>query len=503
MVALIIMDGFGIRRSKYGNAIKAANTPNIDFLLKNYPNTTLFACEGAVGLPRGQEGNSEAGHINMGAGRTIKQDVVRIDEAIESGEFDKNAAILLAIDNAKKNNKSLHLLGLCSDGGLHAKITHLKQILKLAKERGLKNVYLHLFTDGRDTPIDSGVKYIDNIEKFIKRLGVGKIATIGGRVYGMDREKRYDRLKLAYDAIVYGVSKNNFATAKECLETSYKNGVFDEFVEPSVIDGGKQIESGDSVIFYNYRTDRAREMTDAISQSSFDKFKTKELKNLTYVCMTQYDKTFKDVLVAFPPEKKTPPLGKVLSDAGLKQFRCSETTKYAHVTFFFNGGEEIAYPGEDRKLIETKNLKNFASFPQMRAYEIAETVGAAIESKKYDFVLTNLSNCDMIGHTGDFDATVKAVESVDRAVGIIYSACKKAGCDFLLTADHGNADDMLTKDGKPITSHSMSKVPFVVVSDKFKNINLREDGELTDISPTVLKMLGVEIPTFFTRKPLF
>lgn len=503
MVALIIMDGFGIRRARYGNAIKAANTPNIDFLLKNYPHTTLSACEGAVGLPQGQEGNSEAGHINMGAGRTVKQDVVRIDDAIKSGDFKNNKAILFAIDRAKKNNKSLHILSLCSDGGLHAKITHLKQILKLAKQCGLNSVYLHLFTDGRDTPVDSGVKYVENVEKFAKRLGVGKIASIGGRVYGMDREKRYDRLKLAYDSIVFAASKNNFKSAKECLENSYKRGIFDEFVEPSVIGGGKQIEDGDSVIFCNYRTDRAREMTDAISQSGFEAFETKKLDDITFVCMTQYDKTFKNVLIAFPPEKKTPPLGKVLSDAGLKQFRCSETTKYAHVTFFFNGGEEFAYPGEDRKLIETKDLKNFADFPQMRAHEIAEAVSWAIESKKYDFVLANLSNCDMIGHTGDFEATVEAVQSVDRAVGMIYDACKKAGCDFLLTADHGNADEMLTKDGKPITSHSMSKVPFVVVSKKFKDIILRDDGELTDISPTILKMLGINIPDFFTRKPLF
>ena len=503
MVALIIMDGFGVRRTKFGNAIKAAKTPNIDFILKHYPNTTLFACGGAVGLPKGQEGNSEAGHINMGAGRIVRQDLVRIDEAIENGEFFQNKAILTAINNAKKNHKNLHLLGLCSDGGLHAQISHIKEILKMAKKQGLKDVCLHLFTDGRDTPVDSGIKYVSRLERFMKTLGVGKIVSIGGRVYGMDREKRYDRLKLAYDAIVRAKSKNNFKTAKECLESSYKSGVFDEFVEPSVIDGGRQIEDGDSVIFFNYRTDRAREMTDAISQSEFSEFETKKIKNLTYVCMTEYDKTFKDVLIAFPPEKKTPPLGKVLSDAGLKQFRCSETTKYAHVTFFFNGGEEFSYPGEDRKLIETKNLKNFASFPQMRAKEIAGAVSQAIKSKKYDFILANISNCDMVGHTGDFDATIKAVESVDRAVGDIYKSCKRVGCDFLLTADHGNADDMLTKDGKPVTSHSMSKVPFAVVSDKFEDIKLRKDGELTDISPTVLKMLGIKIPKFFTRKPLF
>lgn len=503
MVALIVMDGFGLRRARFGNAIKAAKTPNISRLLREYPNTTLFACEGAVGLPKGQEGNSEAGHINMGAGRVVKQDLVRIDEAIEKGEFEKNEAIVCAIENAKKNSGNLHLLGLCSDGGLHAQIYHFKEILKMAKARGQKNVFLHLFTDGRDTPVDSGVKFVEGLERFAKKLGVGKVASVGGRVWGMDREKRYDRLKVAYDAIVCAKAKNNFKTAKECLENSYKNNIFDEFVEPSVIDGGKEICDGDSVVFVNYRTDRAREMTDAISQKDFNAFETKRFKNLTYVCMTQYDQNFKDVLIAFPPEKKLPPLGKVLAGLGLKQFRCSETTKYAHVTFFFNGGEEKPYEGEDRRLIETKDLKSFADFPQMRAAEIAQAVCEAIESKKYDFVLANLSNCDMVGHTGDFEATVKAVESVDAAVGKIYEACKRADCDFLLTADHGNADDMLTKDGKPITSHSMSKVPFVVISDRLKNISLCSDGGLTDISPTVLKVLGEPIPAHFSSKPLF
>ena len=503
MVALIIMDGFGMRHARVGNAIKAAKTPNISRLLREYPNTTLFACEGAVGLPKGQEGNSEAGHINMGAGRVVKQDLVRIDEAIESGEFEKNEAIICAIENAKKNGGSLHLLGLCSDGGLHAQIYHFREILKMAKARGLKKVFLHLFTDGRDTPVDSGVKYVLGLERFMKRLGVGKVATIGGRVWGMDREKRYDRLKVAYDAIVWAKSEHCFKTAKECLETSYSRGVFDEFVEPSVIDGGAQILDGDSVVFVNYRTDRAREMTDAISQKGFCEFETKNIKDLTFVCMTQYDKTFKDILIAFPPEEKTPPLGKVISDAGMKQFRCSETTKYAHVTFFFNGGEEKPYEGEDRKLIETKDQKSFADFPLMRAVEISDAVCEAIESGKYDFVLANLSNCDMVGHTGDFGAAVKAVESVDAAVGKICESCKKVGCDFVLTADHGNADDMISKDGRPKTSHSMSKVPFVVISDKFKNIELRSDGELVDISPTILKILGIKIPPYFTRKPLF
>lgn len=503
MVALIVMDGFGMRRARFGNAIKAARTPNISYLLKNYPSTTLFACGEAVGLPKGQEGNSEAGHINMGAGKVVKQDLVRIDEAIESGAFEENEAIVRAIENAKEKGGNLHLLGLCSDGGVHAKIYFFERIVKMAKARGLRRVFLHLFTDGRDTPVDSGVRFVGALERFLKREGVGQIASIGGRVWGMDREKRWDRLKVAYDAIVRAESKNNFKTAKECIERSYEKGVFDEFVEPSVIAGGRAIEDGDSVIFVNHRTDRAREMTAAISQKGFGEFEVEKFEDLTYVCMTQYDKNFEDVLVAFPPEPKTAPLGKVISDLGLKQFRCSETTKYAHVTFFFNGGEETPFLGEDRKLIETKNLKSFAQFPQMRAREIAREVCKAIESGKYDFVLANLSNCDMVGHTGDFDATVRAVESVDEAVGAIFGACRKVGCDFVLTADHGNADDMLTKDGRPITSHSMSKVPFVVASQRLRDIELRDDGELTDISPTILKILGVDVPGFFSAKPLF
>lgn len=503
MVALIIMDGFGERRTKYGNAIKSAKTPNIDFIRKNYPHTTLLASENAVGLPKGQEGNSEAGHINMGAGKTIWQDLVRINQSIKEGSFVNNPAILQAFKNAKKHRSNLHIIGLCSDGGLHSNLNHLKHILNLANQHEIKNVYLHLFSDGRDTPINSGIKYFQKVDKMLKTLNIGKIATVGGRVYGMDREKRYDRLQLAYEAIVNAKSKNNFKTFKECFNTNYQNNIFDEFIEPATIDGGKQIEDNDSVIFFNYRTDRARELTDAISQKSFNQFPTKKFKNLVFVCMTQYDQTFKDVLIAFPSQQKTPPLGEVLSQNNLKQFRVSETTKYAHVTFFFNGGEEKQYPGEDRQLIETKNIKNFASFPQMRAKEIANSVKNAIQSKKYDFILANLSNCDMVGHTGDFDATIKAVEAVDNAVGIIFKTCIKNNCDMLLTADHGNADTMIDKNNQIVTSHSMSKVPFFVISKKYSDIKFIKNGELTNISPTVLKMLNIKQPKHFTKQPLF
>ncbi len=499
MLTLVIMDGFGQRRTALGNAIKAASTPNLDYLKKHYPHTLLKACEGAVGLPKGQEGNSEAGHINMGAGRVVKQDVVRIDEDISNGTFANNKAFIKAINHVKKNNSNLHIFGLCSNGGLHSKITHIKELLKLCKKYDLKRTYLHLFTDGRDTPVDSGVKFVQNLENFAKKLGVGKIASLSGRVYAMDREKRYERLKKSYDAIVLGQAPN-FKNAKSYLLSSYEKGVYDEFIEPVIIDGGKAIQDGDSIIFANYRTDRARELTDAITQQDFEGFDTKQFKNLFYVCMTEYDKTFKDVEIAYHPEPKLPPVGKVIADAGLKQFRVSETTKYAHVTFFFNGGQEEPYKNEDRCLIETKNLKSFASFPQMRAGEIADSVVGAVESGKYDFVLANLSNCDMVGHTGDFEATVKAVESVDKAVGKIVDACKKCGGTLIVTADHGNADNMIDKDGAVVTSHSMSKVPFILISDK--NIELRDDGIISDIAPTVLEILNIKKPKHFTSNSL-
>ena len=496
MVTLIVLDGFGQRRTKHGNAIKHANIPNIKKLLKEYPSTTLGACGGFVGLPKGQEGNSEAGHINRGAGKIIKQDLVRIEESIVNGEFKNNPAFLQAFKNVKTNNSNLHLIGLCSDGGLHSQISHLKLLLSLAKEHNIKNVYLHLFTDGRDTPINSGKKYVKSIENFTRKLGVGKIATIGGRVYGMDREKRYDRLKLAYDSIVHAQSQHNFSSSQKCFEHFYSQNIFDEFISPSVIDGGKTVENKDSVIFFNYRTDRARELTDAMTQKDFSAFSVKPL-DIEFVCFTEYDKTFKDVLIAFPPLPKTPPLGQILSDNQLKQFRVSETTKYAHVTFFFNGGQENPFVGEDRELIETKNLKDFSSFPQMRAKEIAQSVAKAVKSEKYDFILANLSNCDMIGHTGNFQATIKAVEAVDKAVGEIYKACKLANCHLIVTADHGNADNMLTKDNQPITSHSLSLVPFILISEKFKDVKLKNGLGVANISPTILKLLGIKPPKYF------
>lgn len=489
MLSLVILDGFGIGKSKKGNAIKLQGTPFLD-KFQSYPHTTLLASGVSVGLSEGQMGNSEVGHLNLGAGRVVFQDLPRIDNAIKSGDFFKNEAINKAMDNVVIHNSSLHIMGLLSNGGVHSHINHLYAIIDMAEKKGIENIYIHAILDGRDTLKDSGINFINELNEKIK--GRAEIKTIVGRVYAMDRENRWDRVEKAYDMLALGQADRFYQTPQKALEDSYKDGVYDEFVLPTIIGKPQTIDSYDSVIFFNFRTDRTREITQAFTQP-FDKFETKHLHDLTFLCMTEYSSDFKNILVAFPPEKIEDNLSAILSKNEKKQFHTSETTKYAHVTFFFNGGIEKAYDGEDRKLIESENVQDYSVCPKMKAYEIADEAMRAIASGEYDFVLVNLSNADMLGHTGNIEATKKAIEAVDKCAYAIALATSYVGGDCIITADHGNAEEMIDKDGNVKTSHTTNPVPFYLVSDKFKKVKLHS-GRLSNVAPTILKVLGMEIP---------
>ena len=499
MVTLVILDGFGYSEKVEGNAIKLQGTPYLD-KLDVYPKTLISASGSSVGLTDGQMGNSEVGHLNLGAGRVMYQDLLRINNAISDKSFFKNEALLGAIAHAKKNNSSLHLIGLVSDGGVHSHINHLKALVKMASESGLKKIYIHAITDGRDTFRDSGAGYIRDILAFSK--GKAVLADICGRIYAMDREKRYDRIKKAYDLYVFGKAGKTESDAIKALTESYKNGIYDEFIEPVVVNKNGTIGEGDSVIFFNFRTDRAREITDALTQDNFSGFEREKIKNLYYCCMTEYSEDFSGVEVAFKPEVVNDNLSTVISSAGLKQFHVTETTKYAHVTFFFNGGIEAPNKGEDRKLIDTYNVKNFAEFPRMRASEITDEVIKAIKSKKYSFILVNLSNPDMLGHTGDIDATKQAIKLVDECAYKIAMQTLNDGGDCIITADHGNAEEMRDDKGNVVTSHTTNPVPLWLVSEKHKNVKLLSNGKLANVAPTVLKLLNIKPPKAMD-KPLF
>lgn len=499
MVTLLILDGFGINKSKTGNAIKLSGTPNLK-KLNNFPQTTLLASGEAVGLTKGQMGNSEVGHLNLGAGKIVYQDLPRINNSINSGEFFSNPAFTKVINHVKKNNSSLHLMGLLSNGGVHSHINHLIALTKLAENNGIKNVYVHAIFDGRDTLRDSGIKFVKQFEK--EHFGSAKIVSISGRVYTMDRERRYDRVKKAYDMYVYGKAEYKFATATEAVKQSYTNEVYDEFFEPTIIGEAKTINDNDGFIFFNFRTDRAKEITEAITnQNNFNEFKTKKFKNLCYVCMTEYSSDFKNVLVAFPPEKINNNLSKIISDNGLKQLHTSETTKYAHVTFFFNGGIETPNKNEDRKLIDSINIKDYSSTPKMRAYEITDEVIKAINSKNYGFILVNISNPDMIGHTGNLNAAIEAIKATDECAYKIAQACLNVGGSCIITADHGNAEEMIDKNENILTQHTTNPVPLWLVSEKYKNVKLKS-GKLCNVAPTVLKLLNIPIPSYM-EEPLF
>ncbi len=500
MVTLVIMDGLGINKSKFGNAVKIQGMPYFHKLKKLFPYTEIQASGEYVGLTAGQMGNSEVGHLNLGAGRVVYQDLSRINNAIANGEFFNNVALKNAIQHAVKNNSTLHIMGLCSDGGVHSHINHLKALIDMANGMGAK-IYLHMFLDGRDTLITSGSGFVNDINDYIKGKNA-VVASLCGRVYAMDREKRYDRVKKAYDMLVYGKTEQGEKTIDDAFADSYGNKVYDEFFEPTKLVGFEPIKDGDSVIYFNYRTDRARELTEALTQKRFNEFEHKKFKNLCFTTFTEYDASFENINIAFPPEKIDDNLSAIISKNGLKQFHISETTKYAHVTFFFNGGIEDAYAGEDRKLIDSHNVMNFASVPKMKAFEITDDVLMAITEKKYDFILVNLSNADMIGHTGDLNAAVKAVEAVDKCAYAIALATLTAGGDCIITADHGNAEEMIGKNGEVITSHTTNPVPVLVCSERNKNVKLIKDGKLANIAPTVLKLLNIDIPSNM-EKPLF
>ncbi|MGI6424317.1 MAG: 2,3-bisphosphoglycerate-independent phosphoglycerate mutase [Tepidanaerobacteraceae bacterium] len=502
---LMILDGWGLSLEERANAILNANTPNYDRLMKEYPNTTLEASGLAVGLPEGQMGNSEVGHLNLGAGRIVYQDFTRVSQDIKSGGFYKNPALLSAVENALNNNKSLHLMGLLSDGGVHSHINHIKALLLLAKKNNLDRVYLHAFLDGRDVPPANAQKYVSEIEECMKELDIGAIATISGRYYAMDRDKRWDRTKKAYDAIVFGEGLLA-SSAKTAIEKSYERKETDEFVIPTVITGDNgqplaKVEEGDSIIFFNFRPDRARQLTYAFCNEEFEGFHRKNgYFPVCYVCMTEYDKTINNAMVAYGPESMDNILADVLSKAGLRQLRIAETEKYAHVTFFFNGGVEKAYPGEDRVLIPSPKVATYNLKPEMSAYEVADAVVKKIKEDIYDVIILNFANPDMVGHTGVFDAAVKAIEAVDECIGKICDVLEEKGGTLLITADHGNAEKMLDYEtGEPFTAHTLSKVPLILISDK--NYKLKP-GKLADIAPTILLLLGIEKPKEMTGEPL-
>lgn len=499
MVTLVIMDGFGYSEKTEGNAIALQGTPNLDKLNK-YPHTLIGASGEAVGLTPGQMGNSEVGHLNLGAGRVLYQDMMKINKEIEKNTLKDNKAIVKAIEHAKNNNSALHFLGLCSTGGVHSHLSHLEALVDIAHNSGVKKIYIHFISDGRDTDPQSGAGFMKSLLEAIN--GKAEIADVCGRVYAMDREKRYDRVEKAYDLYVYGKGENKISDPEKALLWNYENGHTDEFVLPTVVNENGKICDGDSVIFFNYRTDRPREITDAITQDAFDGFKTKKYNDLCFVTMTEYADNFVNVDVAFPPEKVEDNLSRIISDHKMKQFHTSETTKYAHVTFFFNGGIEEPYPGEDRKLIDTIDVQNFAEFPEMRAKEITKAVCDAVKSKKYDFVLVNLSNPDMIGHTGDLEAVKKCIKIVDECAYEIAKTTLECGGDAIITADHGNAEEMILPNGKVSTAHSTNPVPLWLVSDKHKNAKLISNGKLANVAPTVLKLLGIKIPCNM-EKPLF
>ena len=501
-IMLMILDGFGINENEKGNAVKLANTPNIDKLMKTWPTTQIHTSGLAVGLPEGQMGNSEVGHTNIGAGRVVYQDLTRITKSIEDGEFFSIKELTAAIDNCKKYNSKLHIMGLLSDGGVHSHIRHLFAILELAKRKDFEDVYVHCFLDGRDTPPASGEGYLLKLEEKMKEKGVGKIATIEGRFYAMDRDKRWNRVKEAYDAIVNGVGEKA-TTALSAIEASYQKEVFDEFVKPTVICNGETpvatIEENDSVIFFNFRPDRARELTRTLVDKDFNEFDTKKM-NLFFVCFTQYDETMPNVKIAFKPESLVNTFGEYISNNGLKQLRIAETEKYAHVTFFFNGGEEKEYEGEDRILVPSPKVETYDLKPEMSALEVTDKVVDAINSGKYDSIILNYANPDMVGHTGSLEAAVKAVETIDGCVARVVEAIEKQNGILIITADHGNAEQMVDyKTGEPQTAHTTNPVPLILVG--LEGIKLKE-GKLADLAPTMLDIMGLEKPEEMTGESL-
>lgn len=502
-VMLIVLDGWGIGKEYEGNAVYLANTPNFDRLMENFPNTQLKASGLAVGLPEGQMGNSEVGHLNIGAGRIVYQELTKISKSIEDGAFFEKEEFLKAIENAKKNNSKLHLMGLVSDGGVHSHNTHLYALLELCAKENFKDVYIHAFLDGRDVPPTIGKQHITELQQKIEEIGVGKIATVIGRYYAMDRDRRWDRTKLAYEAMVLGRGKRDTCPI-EAVAKSYKEGINDEFIVPTVIvEEGEPvatIDSGDSIIFFNFRPDRARQITRAIVDEEFTGFERKKKVDTFFVTMTEYDKTIENVHVAFKTEIPTNTLGEYVSNLGLNQLRIAETEKYAHVTFFLNGGREVPFENEDRILIPSPKVATYDLKPEMSAIEVKEEVLKRLNMDKYDLIILNFANPDMVGHTGKLEAAIKAVETVDACLGEIVDLLLEKGGKAIVTADHGNAEMMIDeKDNSPVTSHTTNKVPLILVGEE--GVKLRE-GILADIAPTLLDIMGVVKPKEMTGETL-
>ena len=508
ITALLILDGFGYRKEKEGNAIKTDGVANIKALWDSYPHTLLQASGMDVGLPAGQMGNSEVGHLNIGAGRIVYQEFTRISKSIDDGEFFQNPAFLGAVENCKKHDSALHLMGLCSDGGVHSHLTHLYALVKLAKDHGLTKVFVHCFMDGRDVPPTSGKGYVEQVDAKLKEMGVGRIATVMGRYYAMDRDNRFERVEKAYAALTYGEGLTA-SSAAEAMQQSYDAGVTDEFVVPTVVltDGKPTatIQAQDSVIFYNFRPDRAREISRAYIFEDFDGFERKNgFFPLYYVSMTQYDKTFEGHLqIAFKPQSMHNTLGEYLAKMGKTQLRIAETEKYAHVTFFFNGGVEAPNEGEDRALIASPKVATYDLKPEMSAYEVTDEAVRRIESGKYDVMILNFANCDMVGHTGVMDAAVAAVHAVDSCVRMVVEAIQKTGGRCIITADHGNAEYMWDEKAQvPFTAHTTNPGPCILVDDSRKSVELREGGRLCDLAPTLLDLMELPVPQEMTGKTL-
>jgi 2,3-bisphosphoglycerate-independent phosphoglycerate mutase len=502
---LMILDGWGVAQENEHNAVFKAKTPNMDRLMAEYPFNEIDGSGMAVGLPGGQMGNSEVGHTNIGAGRVVYQDLTRISKSIADGDFFENPVLLECMQKAKAGSGRLHLAGLLSDGGVHSHITHLYALVELAKRQGIKEIYIHCLLDGRDTPPQSGGDYLAQLEAELKKIGAGKIATVMGRYYAMDRDNRWERVEKAYRAIVMGEGKE-VASAEAAIKATYAEGVTDEFVLPSIIvEDGKpvgKLGDGDAFIFFNFRSDRAREITRSFTDPNFSGFNREVWPKLSsYVCLTSYDETF-GLPIAFGVQELTNIFGEVLGNAGLTQLRIAETEKYAHVTFFFNGGREAPFAGEDRALIPSpKEVATYDEKPEMSAYLVTEELLKRLDQDKYDVIILNFANADMVGHTGIFPAAVKAVEAVDECVGKIIAKLREKGGIALVTADHGNAEKMLDEEGGPHTAHTCEMAPVVLVDDTRKNVKLRK-GVLADLAPTMLEILGLPQPKEMTGKSL-
>jgi 2,3-bisphosphoglycerate-independent phosphoglycerate mutase len=505
-VVLIILDGWGYRSETDGNAVAAARIPIMNSLLAAYPNTLIQTSGRAVGLPDGQMGNSEVGHLNIGAGRIVPQELVRISDAVDDGSLMRNEKLVQVCQSVQETGKKLHLIGLCSDGGVHSHLDHLIGLIDLAKVQGIADVCLHIVTDGRDTSPQDGVKFIERVQEHIQRVGIGRIATISGRYYAMDRDRRWDRVKLAYDVLTDDAITTDKSPV-EVLKATYADGKTDEFVMPVRLSTGA-VAAGDGVIFFNFRPDRARQLTQAFVDPQFEGFERRLIQPLSFVTFTQYDASL-PVPVAFEPTALTNILGEVIAKQGLKQFRTAETEKYAHVTYFFNGGLEQSFTGEDRELVNSPMVATYDQTPAMSAKAVTDGAIAAIKKRIYSLVVINYANPDMVGHTGNMDATVTALEAVDASLGRLLAAISAAGGTALITADHGNAEQMWDENHKPWTAHTTNRVPFVLVEGEGAKIpghgtdvHLREDGCLADIAPTILQILKINQPTEMTGRSL-